>query len=233
MICNSGDPMSLRHPIINNLRFVTNSRWGICITHDLRFVTHSKWVIGDKLKKSCMHASTRSITNSCQRTITRRVVYACVSANIHEESCMHHELISESDYTITPTLWKHHELISEKEYTKSRACLPHCEPKTFHELNHFRTSVILLNITNSWSRLKHSKKILSMHSLSHLSQTLRIVCLCICASHVQPIAFGVSFNLNLQSQSPWSLFNGTWCKKTWELDHRLRFENEEMTLHLQ
>jgi len=25
-----------------------------------------------------------------------------------------------------------------------------------------------------------------------------------------PIAFGVSFNLNLQSQSPWSLFNGTW-----------------------
>ena len=28
--------------------------------------------------------------------------------------------------------------------------------------------------------------------------------------HVQPIAFGVSFNLNLQSQSPWSLFNGTW-----------------------
>ena len=27
---------------------------------------------------------------------------------------------------------------------------------------------------------------------------------------VQPIAFGVSFNLNLPSQSPWSLFNGTW-----------------------
>ena len=27
---------------------------------------------------------------------------------------------------------------------------------------------------------------------------------------VQPIAFGVSLNLNLQSQSPWSLFNGTW-----------------------
>ena len=28
--------------------------------------------------------------------------------------------------------------------------------------------------------------------------------------HIQPIAFGVSFNINLQSQSPWSLFNGTW-----------------------
>jgi len=26
---------------------------------------------------------------------------------------------------------------------------------------------------------------------------------------LQPIAFGVSFNLNLQSQSPWSLFNGS------------------------
>ena len=28
--------------------------------------------------------------------------------------------------------------------------------------------------------------------------------------YVQPIAFEVSYNLNLQSQSPWSLFNGTW-----------------------
>jgi len=28
-------------------------------------------------------------------------------------------------------------------------------------------------------------------------------------SYIQPIAFGVSFNLILQSQSNWSLFNGT------------------------
>ena len=28
--------------------------------------------------------------------------------------------------------------------------------------------------------------------------------------HVEPIAFGVSLNLNLQSQSPWSLFNRKW-----------------------
>jgi len=27
---------------------------------------------------------------------------------------------------------------------------------------------------------------------------------------IQPIAFGATFNLNLHSQSPWSLFNGTW-----------------------
>jgi len=27
---------------------------------------------------------------------------------------------------------------------------------------------------------------------------------------LQPIAFEVSFHLNLQSQSPWSLCNGTW-----------------------
>jgi len=31
---------------------------------------------------------------------------------------------------------------------------------------------------------------------------------CMCLYHVQPIAFGVSFNPNLQSQSPWSLFIG-------------------------
>ena len=28
--------------------------------------------------------------------------------------------------------------------------------------------------------------------------------------YIQPLAFGVSLNLNLQSQSPWSLFKGTW-----------------------
>jgi len=50
---------------------------------------------------------------------------------------------------------------------------------------------------------------------------------------LQPIAFGVSFNLNLQSQSPWSLFNGPWQKRPRELDHRLRFEIDEMTLQMQ
>jgi len=42
---------------------------------------------------------------------------------------------------------------------------------------------------------------------------------------LQPVAFGVSFNLNPQSQSHWSLFNGTWQKRPRELDHRWRFEN--------
>ena len=50
---------------------------------------------------------------------------------------------------------------------------------------------------------------------------------------LQPIASGVSFILNLQSQSHWSLFNGTWQKRPRELDYRLRFENEEMTLQMQ
>jgi len=49
---------------------------------------------------------------------------------------------------------------------------------------------------------------------------------------LQPVAFGVSLNLNLQSQSPWSLFNRTRKKRPGELDHRLRFENEEMTLQM-
>ena len=47
---------------------------------------------------------------------------------------------------------------------------------------------------------------------------------------VQPVASGVSIHLNLQYQSPWSFFNGTWQKRPGELDHRLRFENHEMTL---
>ena len=50
---------------------------------------------------------------------------------------------------------------------------------------------------------------------------------------LQPIAFGVSFNLNLQSQSSWSLFNGTWEKRPRALEYRLRFENEEMALQMQ
>ena len=47
-----------------------------------------------------------------------------------------------------------------------------------------------------------------------------------------PVAFGVSLNLNLQSQSPWSHFDGTRKKRPGALDHRLRFENEEMTLQM-
>jgi len=41
-----------------------------------------------------------------------------------------------------------------------------------------------------------------------------------------------SFNLNLQSQSPWSLFNGTWLKRARELEHRLGCEQEDMTLQM-
>jgi len=52
-------------------------------------------------------------------------------------------------------------------------------------------------------------------------------------SVVQPIAFRVSFNPILQSQSNWSLFNGTWPKKRRELDDRLGFEKEESTLRMQ
>jgi len=33
-------------------------------------------------------------------------------------------------------------------------------------------------------------------------------------AYIHPIAFGVSFNLNLQSQSPWSLFQRNVAKET-------------------
>jgi len=39
--------------------------------------------------------------------------------------------------------------------------------------------------------------------------------------------------LNLQSQSRWSLFNGTWQKGPRELDYWLRFEIQETTLQMQ
>jgi len=45
---------------------------------------------------------------------------------------------------------------------------------------------------------------------------------------IQPIAFGVSFNLILQSQSNWSLFNGTWQKRRKEIDNQLSFEKIQM-----
>ena len=46
------------------------------------------------------------------------------------------------------------------------------------------------------------------------------------------VAFGMSFHLNLKSQSPWSLFNGTWQKRIRKLDYRLRFEIKEITLQI-
>jgi len=47
--------------------------------------------------------------------------------------------------------------------------------------------------------------------------------------YIQPVAFAVSFNLNLKSQSIWSLFNGTMRRRRRELDNRLSFEIGEMT----
>jgi len=68
---------------------------------------------------------------------------------------------------------------------------------------------------------------------------MRIICIYIRNFHiymhiyVQPIASGVSFDLILESQSPWSFFNGTCQKRPRELDHRFRFEKEAMTLRMQ
>jgi len=42
---------------------------------------------------------------------------------------------------------------------------------------------------------------------------------------IQPIAFGMPFNLDLQSLSQLSLFNGTWQMRLREPNHRLRFQN--------
>jgi len=50
---------------------------------------------------------------------------------------------------------------------------------------------------------------------------------------LQPIALGVSFNLNLQSQSDWSLFHGTWQKRPREIFHRMLLETEVLTLQMQ
>jgi len=79
----------------------------------------------------------------------------------------------------------------------------------------------------------------STHIILHiLYATIAILCV-LCVLHIfytshssmlhllciQPVAFGVSCNLNFQSQSPWSVFNGAWYKGPRALDHRLRFEN--------
>jgi len=46
-------------------------------------------------------------------------------------------------------------------------------------------------------------------------------------AEVQPIEFGMSFNLILNSQSYWSLFNEIGPKQPKELDHQLRFETQK------
>jgi len=46
------------------------------MTNDLKFMRNSTWAIYDKVKKSCMHASTRTITNSI------------ISENDYTKSCV-------------------------------------------------------------------------------------------------------------------------------------------------
>jgi len=59
-------------------------------------------------------------------------------------------------------------------------------------------------------------------------------CLFVCVRvRVCACARARMFNLISQSRSTWSLFNGTWQKRRTELDNRLSFEIQEMTLHMQ
>jgi len=70
----------------------------------------------------------------------------------------------------------------------------------------------LYNLTNMFMRARSSLLGLRCYSLLHLECRL------------------IS---NLQSQSPWSLFNGMWQNRPRELDYRFRFEIEEVTLQMQ
>mmetsp|Transcript_14536 Transcript_14536/g.23121 ORF Transcript_14536/g.23121 Transcript_14536/m.23121 type:complete len:105 (-) Transcript_14536:298-612(-) len=60
-----------------------------------------------------------------------------------------------------------------------------------------------------------------------LVRTQQYICICL---RVQPIAFEVPFNRNLQSQSHLSLFNVTLQKRPRKRDHQLRLETEDITL---
>ena len=91
---------------------------------------------------------------------------------------------------------------------------------------HIRLLYSFLYAYSHYCTLMHVCTLTHMCTLTHIFITVRILAL-------QPIAFGVSLNLNVQSQSPWSLFNGTSLKRPRELDHQLRIENEEMTLQSQ
>ena len=74
-------------------------------------------------------------------------------------------------------------------------------------------------------RMKQTVRHVLLHTTSH-SAMFAFVCLCLCVlncrtassqqmiySQVQPLTFGVSFNLILQSQSNPSVFNRTWQKR--------------------
>jgi hypothetical protein len=71
-----------------------------------------------------------------------------------------------------------------------------------------------------------------VHMLWHLAFVCATRLIQIC-NIIQPNAIGVSLNLNLQSQSHWSLFYGTWQRRPRERDKRFRSENEEMPLQMQ
>jgi len=99
------------------------------------------------------------------------------------------------------------------------------------------------HFTYEWASSPHNS---FMRVVSHMNATYEcamntnVTCECAmnvtyeCAMNdIQPIAFEVSFNLNLQYQSNWPLFNGTWQKRPRGLYYRLRFAIQEMTLQMQ
>jgi len=90
---------------------------------------------------------------------------------------------------------------------------------------------IAIGLYKYWSLLQNILSFIGLFCKRHLC--FKEPTKCSYPVYIQPIAVGLSFILNLESKSHWSLFDGTWQKRPRELDYRLRFEKEEMTLQMQ
>jgi len=94
-----------------------------------------------------------------------------------------------------------------------------------HEPQNIRyRSILCVIVRNIWDTEIHISHEIQKYLMCYFAEHMRLG---IWVIEVQPIAFGVSFNLNLQSQSHWSLFDGTWQTRPRELEYWSRFEIEE------
>ena len=160
---------------------------------------------------------TQKHTNTQTHKHTNTTTHKHTNTPTHKHTNTHPQTVSCKKKILKIVTWFWHQ--SKKRYTEDR--------KVFL----LDRKVFLLESCHAWESC-YVRTNESFHTYKWM-MSHRWICDAMTHVQVQPIAFEVSFSLNVQSQFDWSLFNGTWQKRPRKLDYRFRFENEEMTLQMQ
>jgi len=183
---------------------------------------------GQPLNKQLAHSPPREMTLPLSHTHTCKHAHADTHTNTKTHTCTYAHTHTHTHTHINIHAHTHTLCLSHTSTRTHRVCMcifvcvdlsPRSQRTAFTTLIEQHSGTQCGTQKGDWITIQHSEKD-TRQSTTHRRDK------------VLPVASGVSF-YHIQSQSAWYLFNGKWQKRPNELDYRLRFEIEAMTLQMQ